>query len=62
MPRCCTSSAGCNSGAFGRSGRQAGQFHWVHNLAIDSRGDVYTTEVASGKRVQKFRPTGMTPR
>ena len=41
-------------GAFGRSGRQAGQFHWVHNLAVDSRGNVYTTEVDSGKRAQKF--------
>ncbi len=41
-------------GAFGRSGRQAGQFHWIHNLAVDSRGNVYTTEVDSGKRAQKF--------
>lgn len=49
-------------GAFGRSGRQAGQFHWVHNLAVDSKGDIYTTEVDNGKRVQKFRPTGATPR
>ncbi|MGN6571724.1 MAG: hypothetical protein ACTHLO_09940, partial [Pseudolabrys sp.] len=30
-------------GAFGRSGRNAGQFHWVHNLAVDSKGNVYTT-------------------
>jgi hypothetical protein len=49
-------------GAFGRSGRQAGQFHWVHNLAIDSKGDIYTTEVDNGKRVQKFRPTEMPAR
>jgi len=48
-------------GAFGRSGRQAGQFHWVHNLAVDSRGDVFTTEVGDGKRVQKFVPVGVTP-
>jgi hypothetical protein len=41
-------------GHFGRSGRSAGQFHWVHNLAVDSRGNVYTTEVDSGKRAQKF--------
>src|SRR5262249_7817432 len=27
-------------GTFGRSGRQAGEFHWVHNLAIDSKGNV----------------------
>ena len=41
-------------GSFGRSGRGAGQFHWVHNLAVDSKGNVYTTEVDSGKRAQKF--------
>lgn len=48
-------------GAFGRSGRQAGQFHWVHNLAVDSKGDIYTTEVDNGKRVQKFHPVNATP-
>jgi len=41
-------------GAFGRGGRQAGQFHWVHAIGIDSQGNVYTGEVDSGKRVQKF--------
>jgi hypothetical protein len=41
-------------GAFGRNGRQAGEFHWIHNLAIDSRGNVFTTEVDTGKRAQKF--------
>jgi DNA-binding beta-propeller fold protein YncE len=35
-------------GAFGRNGRQAGEFHWVHNLAIDSKGNVFTTEVDTG--------------
>ncbi len=43
-------------GAFGRSGRQAGQFHWVHTLAIDSHGNVFTTEVDNAKRVQRFTP------
>jgi hypothetical protein len=32
----------------------AGDFHWVHNLAIDSKGNVFTTEVDTGKRAQKF--------
>jgi peptidoglycan/LPS O-acetylase OafA/YrhL len=44
-------------GAFGRSGRNAGQFHWAHNLAIDSKHDVLTTEVDNGKRVQNFART-----
>ena len=43
-------------GGFGRSGRQAGNFHWVHAIAVDSRGNVYTGEVDNAKRVQKFKP------
>src|SRR5690606_36424299 len=39
---------------FGRGGRYAGQFGWVHNIAVDSRGNIYTAEVETGKRVQKF--------
>ena len=45
-------------GNFGRNGRSAGQFHWVHNLAGDSKGNLYTAEVDTGKRVQKFNCTG----
>ncbi len=41
-------------GTFGRGGRQAGQFEWVHNVACDSHGNIYTSEVNTGKRVQKF--------
>lgn len=41
---------------FGRQGRNAGQFQWVHNLAVDSRGNIYTSEVDTGKRVQRFVP------
>jgi hypothetical protein len=46
------------AGSFGRGGRQAGQFEWVHNLAIDSQDNIYTSEVNTGKRVQKFRRAG----
>ena len=42
----------------GRPGRYAGQFHVVHNIAIDAQGNVYTTEVNTGQRVQKFRRVG----
>ena len=38
----------------GRPGRMAGQFHVVHDIAIDSEGNLYTTEVNTGQRVQKF--------
>jgi DNA-binding beta-propeller fold protein YncE len=42
-------------GQFGGNGRNAGQFHWVHALATDSEGNLYTGEVDTGKRIQKFR-------
>ena len=42
-------------GSFGRPGRQAGDFHWVHNIAIDREGSIYTAEVDTGKRIQRFR-------
>ena len=41
-------------GEFGRNGRYAGQFHWLHSLAVDSKGNVYTGEVDTGMRVQRF--------
>lgn len=44
-------------GAFGRIGRYAGQFIFMHNLASDSRGNLYVSEVATGRRVQKFVQT-----
>ncbi len=42
----------------GRSGRQVGEFNWVHALAVDSQGNVYTGEVETGQRVQKFARFG----
>jgi DNA-binding beta-propeller fold protein YncE len=42
-------------GRFGRVGRQAGEFVAAHNIAVDLEGNIYTAEVASGQRVQKFR-------
>jgi len=41
-------------GRFGSMGRYAGQFIWIHNLATDINGNIYTAEVLTGKRVQKF--------
>ncbi|MEM6543948.1 MAG: hypothetical protein AAF680_03525 [Pseudomonadota bacterium] len=46
-------------GAFGRNGRYPGQFIWLHSLAADSDGNLYTTEVSTGRRVQKFVFTGV---
>jgi len=32
-------------GQMGHSGRNAGQFHWVHQIVSDSQGNLYTGEV-----------------
>ncbi len=32
----------------------AGDFHWLHQVSLDSNGNIYTAEVDTGKRVQKF--------
>jgi DNA-binding beta-propeller fold protein YncE len=45
-------SDGTVVGSVGRSGRYAGQFHWVHNITVDSKGNVYTGEVDNANRVQ----------
>ena len=42
-------------GQFGRIGRQAGQFIALHNVAVDHGGNLYTAEVNTGQRIQKFR-------
>ncbi|HLI82414.1 MAG TPA: hypothetical protein VKV17_00775 [Bryobacteraceae bacterium] len=41
-------------GRFGTGGRQAGELHWPHTMAVDSEGNVYTGEVDGAGRVQKF--------
>ena len=40
--------------SFGRGGRQPGEFYGVHSIAVDSKGNIYTTETFEGKRIQKF--------
>ena len=49
-------SDGVEVGAFGRYGRQAGQFHNLHQVVMDSKGNIYTGEVDTGMRIQKFVP------
>ena len=41
---------------FGQPGRQAGQFTFLHTVARDSKGNLYTGETINGRRVQKFVP------
>lgn len=42
---------------FGKSGTQPGQFHTVHNMAVNAQGDLFIGDVG-GARVQKFVLTG----
>ena len=46
---------------FGDGGNSAGEFHGVHSIAIDSKGNLYTTETYEGRRIQKFLNKGMAP-
>jgi hypothetical protein len=43
-------------GKFGFPGYQGGALHMVHVIATDSHGNVYTGEVGSAPRIQKFVP------
>ena len=44
---------------FGYGGRQPGMFLGVHSIAVDSTGNIYTTETYTGKRLQRFLAKGM---
>jgi hypothetical protein len=46
---------------FGDGGRQPGQFFAVHSIAVDSKGNLYTTETYEGRRLQKFVYKGIAP-
>ena len=46
--------------SFGDGGRQPGQFFAVHSIAIDSKGNLFTTETYEGRRLQKFVFKGVT--
>jgi len=41
-------------GRLGRNGRNAGEFHYLHQVSVDSKGNIYTAEVDTAKRIQKF--------
>jgi hypothetical protein len=49
-------------GKFGWSGRPVGQVHMVHNLAVDSKGNIDTTAVGTGTRRPEGRLRGMSCR
>lgn len=41
-------------GRIGQQGPYAGQFRTLHNIAVNSHGDIFTAELGEGKRVQRF--------
>jgi hypothetical protein len=46
---------------FGERGANPGDFQGLHNIAIDSKGNLYTAEVEPGRRAQRFVYKGMAP-
>jgi DNA-binding beta-propeller fold protein YncE len=47
-------------GAFGHAGPYAGQWYFLHSLAADSKGNIYTGESRVPSRVQKFVFKGLS--
>ena len=52
--------SGATVGSIGDNGRMAGYFHFIDGVAADSKGNVYSGEVETGKRIQKFVPVAAT--
>jgi hypothetical protein len=44
------------AGMMGSMGDNGGQWYGLHMIAVDSQGNIYTGEVQSGERVQRFVP------
>jgi DNA-binding beta-propeller fold protein YncE len=47
---------GSVAGRIGHAGHLPGQFHSLHVATADSQGNIYTGEVTTGERIQKFVP------
>jgi DNA-binding beta-propeller fold protein YncE len=45
--------------SFGRNGIAPGEFYVMHHMNVDTKGNLYVTEVQDGKRIQKFVFKGM---
>jgi len=46
--------------SFGRPGVGPGEFFVLHHMTTDSKGNLYTSEVQDGRRIQKFALKGFT--
>ncbi len=47
--------------SWGRNGIAPGEFYVMHHMNVDSKGNLYVTEVQDGKRIQKFAFKGLVP-
>src|SRR4051812_2588964 len=54
MVRIINRQNGMEVGRFGHRGHNAGEFEALHQLAVDTKGTVYTGEGGGGMRIQKF--------
>ena len=54
--------SGNTVGSVGDEGRMAGQLYYIDGIAADSHGNIYTGEVDTGKRIQKFVPLKPYPK
>ncbi len=53
---------GTTVGSIGDEDRMAGMFYYIDGIAADSHGNIYTGEVQTGKRIQKFVPVKPYPK
>jgi DNA-binding beta-propeller fold protein YncE len=45
--------------SFGEGGHYPGQWYSLHSIAVDAKGNLYTTETYQGRRVQRFTYKGV---
>jgi DNA-binding beta-propeller fold protein YncE len=46
---------------FGKGGHYPGEWYSLHNIATDSKGNLYTVETYQGRRLQRFLYKGLQP-
>lgn len=46
---------------FGKGGHYPGEWYSLHNVATDSKGNLYTVETYQGRRLQRFLYKGLVP-
>jgi Lactonase, 7-bladed beta-propeller len=47
--------------SFGKGGHYPGEWYSLHNVATDSKGNLYTVETYQGRRLQRFLYKGLAP-